>query len=429
MKFKKKDRYPAGFNRARYRRMAIIFSILSILNIATVLLGFSRSGYGLYYAEDALSHVAKINQSVQTVNESALTIVINSTNPERAKSELEIIRAAFHDVHVESDAYKKLDLDQIDPDLKAQFTDAADKVETYRLALFNYYDELSALIINSNSGSTGEAASAQISEAELAKFIQSVGTVYSNDIEPLKEEAETAVTNLFDKQNEATYNFFVRAAQQFLFILLFLVITWIVGIIGINTMKKRAARDAQTIATEQKKAKESREKSESIAYSNILTGFRNRYGMEADIGDQLASKKFVIAMYDFNEFNHISEKYGRDTGDEFLSVISGKLQQRFAKLADIYSTDSAEFCFIFKKSVSPAKADEAVYMIADAMSKPVAVTNHAIKNTVSACFCHYNPGDQPDFNSLFLNLDKGMKVAKDKSKQAGQTSVVNIDTI
>lgn len=203
----------------------------------------------------------------------------------------------------------------------------------------------------------------------------------------------------------------------------------VIGLIGINNMKKKARRDAETIEVEQKKAKESREKSVNIAYSNILTGFKNRYGLEADISDKLASKKFTIALFNFNNFSYINEKYGRDTGDEFLSVVSVKLQQKYAKVADIYSTDADEFCFIFKKNVSPDKADELVYQIAETLSKPMAVTDHAIQNMVSACFCHYNPGDQPDLNSLLRNFDRAMKVAQEKSRSEGHSSVVNIDTM
>ncbi len=404
-----------GFNPSRYKRMAIIFVVLSMLNMFAVLLAFRRSGYGLYHAEDALSHVATINHYVQDVNESAMAIVINNNDSERIAKEVSQITEAFTEIDKEIEMYNSIELDEIDPALKDQFNDAKSKVETYHQALLNYKNEIQDYTVANKS--------------ELSDYVADTMNVYTSDIEPLKDEAANSVTELFNMQSQATYDFFVRCAQQFVFVLLFLIITMVAGLIGINNMKKKARRDAETIEVEQKKAKESHEKSVNIAYSNILTGFKNRYGLEADISDKLSSKKFTIALFNFNNFSYINERYGRDTGDEFLSVVSAKLQQKYAKIADIYSTDSDEFCFIFKKNVSPEKADEMVYQIAETMSKPMAVTDHAIQNMVSACFCHYNPGDQPDLNSLLRNFDRAMKVAQEKSRSEGHSSVVNIDTI
>ena len=404
-----------GFNSARYKRMAIIFVVLSLLNMSAVLLAFRRSGYGLYHAEDALSHVARINHYVQDINESAMSIVINNNDSDRIAKEVSQITQTFSEINEEIEAYSNIDLDEIDPELKVQFNEAKEKIDTYHNALLNYKNEIQDYTVSN--------------KAELSEYVAATMNVYTSDIEPLKDSAADSVTKLFNMQSQATYDFFVRCAQQFLFVLLFLIITMVTGLIGINNMKKKALRDAETIEVEQKRAKESREKSVNIAYSNILTGFKNRYGLEADISDKLASKKFTIALFNFNNFSYINEKYGRDTGDEFLSVVSVKLQQKYAKVADIYSTDADEFCFIFKKNVSPDKADELIYQIAETMSKPVAVTDHAIQNMVSACFCHYNPGDQPDLNSLLRNFDRAMKVAQEKSRSEGHSSVVNIDTM
>ena len=404
-----------GFNPARYKRMAIIFVVLSLLNMSAVLMAFRRSGYGLYHAEDALSHVARINHYVQDINESAMSIVINHNDSDRIAKEVSQITQTFSEINEEIEAYSNIDLDEIDPELKVQFNKAKEKIDNYHNALLNYKNEIQDYTVSN--------------KAELSEYVAATMNVYTSDIEPLKNSAADSVTELFNMQSQATYDFFVRCAQQFLFVLLFLIITMVIGLIGINNMKKKARRDAETIEVEQKRAKESHEKSVNIAYSNILTGFKNRYGLEADISDKLASKKFTIALFNFNNFSYINEKYGRDTGDEFLSVVSVKLQQKYAKVADIYSTDADEFCFIFKKNVSPDKADELIYQIAETMSKPVAVTDHAIQNMVSACFCHYNPGDQPDLNSLLRNFDRAMKVAQEKSRSEGHSSVVNIDTM
>ena len=412
---KEKNKTINGFNPSRFRRMAIIFVILSLLNMVAVLMAFRRSGYGLYHAEDALSHVAKINHYVQDVNESTMSIVINNSDNDHIDAEIANISQSFSEIDKEIELYGSIDLDEIDTGLKVQFDEAKAQVDKYHEALKKYQNEIQEY--------------KKADDKSLSDYVTASMNDYNTNIEPLKESAAESVTKLFNMQSQATYDFFVRCAQQFLFVLLFLIITMVAGLIGINNMKKGAARDAETIEAEEQKAKQSREKSVNIAYSNILTGFKNRYGLESDIGDKLDSKKFIIAIYNFNNFSHINEKYGRDTGDEFLSIVSAKLQQKYAKVADIYSTDSDEFCFIFKKNISTAKADETIYQIADTLSRPFAVTDHAIQNMVSACFYHYNPGDQPDFNSLLLSFDRAMKIAKEKSRAEGHSSIVNIDTL
>lgn len=192
-----------GFNSARYKRMAIIFVVLSLLNMSAVLMAFRRSGYGLYHAEDALSHVARINHYVQDINESAMSIVINHNDSDRIAKEVSQITQTFSEINEEIEAYSNIDLDEIDPELKVQFNEAKEKIDNYHNALMNYKNEIQDYTVSN--------------KAELSEYVAATMNVYTSDIEPLKDSAADSVTELFNMQSQATYDFFVRCAQQFLF--------------------------------------------------------------------------------------------------------------------------------------------------------------------------------------------------------------------
>ena len=95
-----------GYNPKQYSRMTILFVILSVLNMVMVLLAFMRSGYGLYHAEDALSHIAKITQCVQSVNEDALDIITHPNNRKLVENEVNDISDMFKTIDSDTNPYK-----------------------------------------------------------------------------------------------------------------------------------------------------------------------------------------------------------------------------------------------------------------------------------------------------------------------------------
>lgn len=399
----------ASYNPSQFRNMTLMFVVLSLINIVTVLLAFFRTGYGLYHAEDALSHVAKITQCVQNVNEKALHIVIHSEEREIVKDDVNSIESAFGVIQMESDNYLKINLGEIDENLQDQFDDASKKVDRYRKSLDQF---------------TTDLASRHLDGAE------NISRVYLEDIDPLKTEAEKAMNTLFEDQNQATYDFFVRAAQQFLFVLLFLFITMTVGIIGIRKMKRNARNAAETIAEEHERSERSREKVINIAYTNILTGFKNRYGLEDDLSERVKTDKFSIAVCNYNQFSQVNEKFGRSKADAFISIVSQKLKQQFGEEAEIYSLDADEFCFVFRnEEVNAKRLERILQQIAKTLSRPYDFSDVTIELTVSSCYYFCKPGDQASFENLLCTLDRAMAVAKQESKRTGQNAMINVNRL
>ncbi len=390
-----------GYDPKQYRRMTILFVILSVINMGMVLLAFMRSGYGLYHAEDALSHIAKITQCVQSVNEDALDIITHSNNRKLVENEVNDISDMFKTIDSESKDYLAINLDGIDEKLRGDFNNSSGKVERYRKAL----DSFTADVINDISHDSPDDDS-----------ISKVLAVYTINVEPLKQEAEVSMNELFEFQNKATYDFFVRCAQQFLFVLLFLIVTMTVGILGIRRMRKNAKNSAETAAEEHRKAVSSQNKAINIAYSNIITGLKNRYALEEDFVGTLSDKRFTIAIFNFPKFDTLNEMYGRSAADEFLSSKSQYLLSEFEELADIYSTKSSEFCFVFKeRMVSNVQAEKRINSIMEVLSEPMEIGDVTVQLNVACSYCEYKPNMNTSFNRLFISMDRTMANAKQNS--------------
>ena len=400
-----------GYNPVQYKRMTILFVILSLLNIFTVTVAFMRSGYGLYHAEDALSHVAKITQCVQSVNENSLNIVMHADDSKLVESEKTYIDSMFDTMDEESEKYLEINLDSIDKKLRGNFDTAKEKVNRYHEALNAFNDDiLKNAENNSADGNT----------------VNKVMAAYTINIEPLKTDAEVSMNDLFDLQNKTTYDFFVRCAQQFLFVLLFLAVTMTVGIIGIKKMRKNAKISAETAVEEHNKAVSSQNKAIDIAYTNILTGLKNRYSLEEDFTDNLSSKIFTSALFGFSDFDKLNGKYGRSTADEFLSNVSQILVREFGKSADIYSTESNEFCFVFKdRMVSTIQTEKIINNIMDVLSAPMEIGEITVQLTASCSYCEYKPNSHMSFDKLLILMDRAMSAAKQNSSLTNSNCLIS----
>jgi len=400
----RKNQEIEGFNPRQFRSMSIVFAVLSIINIIAVTLAFTRTGYGLYHAEDALSHISEITSSVQSMNESVLEIILNNEDPGIVKEQILNIEEMRKKVEESEKAYKEIDVDTIDPRLKEKFEKTMDSVSDYQYQLEQFtkstFDGLDANAIHED---------------------------YAQNVKTVKDKAEAASIEMFELQQKTTYEFFVRTAQQFLFVLLFLIITLVVGLLGIRLQKKRARVAAMKLAQEHQRAVNSRSKVIDIAYSNILTGFKNRYGLEDDLVEALSNKSFDIAICNFNHFRSVNNTFGRDVGDVFVSTVSSKIREYFSAVATIYSTDTDEFCFVFKEQMNPIHLEQSVQQIVKMLSLPYEVGSETIQLTVSSCFYQCMQGSQISFNSLFRTLDYAMNLAKDECTRTGGNAVINVN--
>ncbi len=187
-----------------------------------------------------------------------------------------------------------------------------------------------------------------------------------------------------------------------------------IAIIARNAKKAQAEIDRKSKQAEaaDRKFKHSQEKINDIAYTNFLTGLKNRYALENDIGEKLANEQMNIAVFDMDNFRSINDIYGYDFGDEYLVMIAEKLKNDFGEFAEIYNITGNEFCLIFNRDISDTHAMRYAENVFAALSSVYSIANIGIQLTVTGCRYHYLPGECANLNALLVKTDNIIRNAK-----------------
>lgn len=206
----------------------------------------------------------------------------------------------------------------------------------------------------------------------------------------------------------------------------------ILGELGILLAAKMAKKSREAIEESEKnlaetgaKLQHSRQKTNELALTNLITGMKNRYSLVDDISKRLETDRFNIAVFDMDNFRSINDNYGYDFGDEYLASIAEQLKEQFSSFAEIYNITGNEFCFLFNRDISENQAMAHAQKIQAVMSSPYNVMNLTVQLPCSGAVYHYLPGDCLNVNSLLVKLDTAMRSVK---MNGGNmiTSVVNI---
>lgn len=387
MKKKENNVVMEGFNPKTYRRTSLMFIILTLLNIAVVIFAFQRTGYGLWHAEDALSRIAKVNSNFGSINESLLRIELNSSDDVLVQYNIEEIFEYNKEIAQNADEFRKIDLSNIDPTLDDEFEISMEKINKYYTTI--------AGNLNAVKNHTAEAT-----------------VLRSVEVDTLQSEASKKINELFEKADQSTYEFFCRVGQRFLFVILFLIITMAVGLVSTARAKKRDYASALKLQNSKQKSENMRQKAIDIAYTNVVTGLKNRFAFEEMFDKDLKSEDVVIAMFNFNHFKSINEKYSRDFADEYIATIAQKIVDTFGKQAEIYHTDVDEFCILFNRELSNGKAGDIAQKILRSFSQAIQVNGVAVQLTVSGCICYCDADTYQSANALLMMLDNGINRVK-----------------
>ena len=149
-----------------------------------------------------------------------------------------------------------------------------------------------------------------------------------------------------------------------------------------------------------------------MAYTNILTGMKNRYALDNDISGRLETDQFNIAVFDMDNFRSINDMYGYDFGDEYLAMIAERLKEEYGNDAEIYNITGNEFCFVFNKEVSDIQATRIAERVIQTLAEWYTVLNLNVQLTASGSTCHYLPGDCISVSALLVKLDNVLRDAK-----------------
>ena len=378
-----------------YKFIAIVFAVLSLVNIAAVIFTFRYSGNNLFYAEEAVSHVAKIEQYLQTTNESVLNIVINQNDAGIIEKENENINTMFAMLEEEADEFKKLNLSSIDDAIMTDFDSAMTEVGHYETALKTFQ--------NHNTSGVEE--------------------YYRKEISPLQEKATIAMQSVADRQSELTNAFFHKIAHQFLILLLFMMFIMALGLNSFIYMRKKIhQKNLENAQTRQKaranayKASQALKKANAMAFTNVLTELKNRYALEEDLDEKLRNEDVTLAFFNFDNFSEVTQSYGRDFGDMFIVSVTDMMKENYSDKFEIYHTDTGEFCFVANEAAAPEDADSLIAQLGRALSAPIEISKLSIQPIVSGCVYYYKSAEHLNPNSLLIKIDRVMQEAKENAE-------------
>lgn len=251
--------------------------------------------------------------------------------------------------------------------------------------------------------------------AKVEEFSQ----MYTSEVAPLQiawQQMLIAATNINSRIAAERTTKLTNTVYMLDILLLVILILGEIAIFIVARINKRAAeelsRKTAQFADASSKLMRSREKMEDIAVSNILTGLKNRYALEQDIGERLANEQFNIAVFDLDNFRSINDTYGYDFGDEYLAQIAERLKTEFEQFADIYNITGNEFCFVFNRTVSDTQVIRIIENIVQVMTAPYTIMNLTVQLTVSGSTYHYLAGDCLNVNSLLVKMDNVLRNAK-----------------
>lgn len=366
----------------------MIFIIMTINIINSTIVFYN--GRNVYVRNmNSLQYMSTVSEELLTVNREVLMIVSNMGNP---MSNVTNIHNSFDNIRENMKKYEEIQHSDLE---RKRYNHAKLLVESYDNKLL----ELEHIFFGL--------------EPEQLK------SIYLQEIHPTQNAAvEMIMATLEIGKNDAAKllsrnSLFFGIGFQ-LMILILIVSEIIVHNLAKSTKRRMQQLQMQErqIAAAGRKLESSNQKMQDIAYTNILTGMKNRYALEEDLAGRLETDQFNIGVFDIDNFRIINDTYGYEFGDEYLEALGEMLNSEFSDSATIYNITSNEFCFIFNSDIPDSQAQRIADKIRATMSSPITIESIMVQCTASGSIYHYLPNDCLNVSSLLLKMDNVMHNAK-----------------
>ncbi len=384
-----------------YIFLAIGFALVMAVNIFLVNWVYGRFTETSDLMSTQSKAINSANGQLQTLNEQFTQLVTQIGVPRQHTG---AINGLFPAIQASLNTFESLE--GHDEYAIRRFKHARAYIDAYQQKVIEYCTQ----VLNYEDGDDEEAK---------AEFYSKLPDIYEQEIAPLQASASemlvatVGISNVAAAKRTRALN---RNMNLVRLLMLGILLIGEAAIIVAGRFRKRAteelSRKNAQFADASSKLMRSREKMEDFAVTSILTGLKNRYALEQDIGGRLAEEQFNIAVFDMDNFRSINDTYGYDFGDEYLSQVAERLKSEFDQFADIYNITGNEFCFVFKRTVSDTQAIRLVDSIAAVMSSPYTIFNLTVQLSVSASTYHYLAGDCLNVNSLLVKMDNVLRNAK-----------------
>lgn len=388
---------------AIYVVAGVIFAAVMVICMGQFIIVNTMQNANSGKAQTANIAVNAIKEELLSVNRNVLQIIFEVGD---ADSLLGEIQTSFATIDKNMAIYEGIDYHS-DQEKKRY-----EQAKNYITALRNKLNEYSS-----------QFASLPVEEAKNI-YLQEISTYQSSALNMFDAAMDNAV-----KYSEEQKLRGQQMSRNVVIVMgIFLVVGEIAIIIAARIAKKsreEAERQERQAEAADRRFKNSQEKINDIAYTNILTDMKNRYALENDIGSKLDTEDFNIAVFDMDNFRSINDIYGYDFGDEYLVQISERLKNEFGEYAEFYNITGNEFCAVFKREVSDVEAMRISENILQAMSSVYNVANIGIQLTASGSTYHCLHGECMNLSSLLVKMDNVLRNAK---RNGGNTimSVVGI---
>jgi diguanylate cyclase (GGDEF)-like protein len=396
-----KNEKKTGYSGKGFIVAAIALFVIMTMNTLMLIATYFGTQKIFNSTSSEMSLINSSNGQLSSVNEQVLEIISGIGNNE---AHINTISGLFSDIERKMDTYEGMgDHDKYS---LRRMRHAKAYLKAYNNKIMSYRND----ILNISSKEDPVAA---------ASFSEQLPDIYQQEIAPLRAAASEMMVASININSAAAARRTASAIRYLYVVVAVLVAVLIIGEVAIFLVARYTRRSMEEIdrknsqfAEASSKLMRSREKMEDLATVNILTGMKNRYALESDIGERLAGDQFNIAVFDMDGFRQINDMYGYDFGDEYLSQIAERLKNEYGQYCEIYNITGNEFCAVFNREVSDTQALHYVEGICNAMSSPYTIFNLTVQLTVSASTYHYVAGDCLNVNSLLVKLDNAMRNAK-----------------
>lgn len=380
-----------------------VFAIILLISLGQFIFLYTMQSQNSIKVEKEQKAVAEIKENLISINRDALKIISGIGNAQSIANDIQIsfdnIDRSMKD-YEETDYHTKKEL--------IRYEEAKDYISALRTKLSGYESKLSDI---------------NIEEAKNV-YTQEINIFQQSAIDKFNSAMDINANYIKEQKKKSTMFFKIVIG-----IMSALLIIGEIGIIIASRISKKAKAEIsekqKQAESANKKFKRSQEKIEDIVYKNILTGMKNRYALENDIGERLQSEPFNMAMFDMDNFRNINDTYGYDFGDEYLVQIAEKLQNDFGEYAEIYNICGNQFFVLFNSGISKEKSINLSKNIFTTMGMAYNIGNIGIQLSVSGSAYNYLPGECPNLDSLLIKMDNIIRNIKANGGNS-MASVTNI---
>lgn len=380
-----------------------VFAIILLISLGQFIFLYTMQSQNSIKVEKEQKAVAEIKENLISINRDALKIISGIGNAQSIANDIQIsfdnIDRSMKD-YEETDYHTKKEL--------IRYEEAKDYISALRTRLSDYESKIFDI---------------NIEEAKNV-YTQEINIFQQSAIDKFNSAMDINANYIKEQKKKSTMFFKIVIG-----IMSALLIIGEIGIIIASRISKKAKAEIsekqKQAESANKKFKRSQEKIEDIVYKNILTGMKNRYALENDIGERLQSEPFNMAMFDMDNFRNINDTYGYDFGDEYLVQIAEKLQNDFGEYAEIYNICGNQFFVLFNSGISKEKSINLSKNIFTTMGMAYNIGNIGIQLSVSGSAYNYLPGECPNLDSLLIKMDNIIRNIKANGGNS-MASVTNI---